>query len=132
MGRSVDRAVARRLAGAFLWLGLVAVIGAGAVLRYSASRNPQASPAAATPADVPGTASVKLAWAPSASDRVVGYEVLYGSLPGQYAASIPVGNVAVATLTGLRRGNRYFVVVVGLDAQGNRSAPSNEIAVTPE
>jgi hypothetical protein len=42
-----------------------------------------------------------------------------------------VANVTTATLTGLRSGHRYFIVVVALDGQGNRSPPSNEVAVTP-
>lgn len=40
-----------------------------------------------------------------------------------------VGNQTTATLTGLDRGAKYYVVTVAVDAQGNWSGPSNEIEV---
>ena len=38
-----------------------------------------------------------------------------------------VGNQTTATLTGLERGTKYYVVTIAVDAQGNQSRPSNEI-----
>jgi hypothetical protein len=130
MPRTLTRSTARRLAAALLWAGLAACVGAGGLLWYLATSAPSDEPPQAE--EAPGTASVKLAWDPSPSDRVVGYKVLYGDLPGKYTGSKDVPKVTTATLSGLRRGIRYYIVVVALDAHGNRSPPSNEVEVTPK
>jgi chitodextrinase len=60
---------------------------------------------------------------------VTGYKILFGTQPGNYSRSVSVGNQTTATLTGLEKGTRYYVVTVAVDAQGNQSRPSNEIEV---
>jgi hypothetical protein len=107
-----------------LWVGLLAVLSAGGVLWYSANHS---SETATRGVDRPDTATVKLAWDKSASDRVVGYRVVYGTQPGRYDRSMDVGAAVTATLTGLRGGDRYFIAVVALDAHGNQSPPSKEV-----
>jgi hypothetical protein len=58
---------------------------------------------------------------------VTGYKILFGTQPGNYSRSLSVGNQTTATLTGLERGTRYYIVAVAVDAHGNQSGPSNEI-----
>lgn len=73
--------------------------------------------------------SVKLAWDRSPSPKVTGYRILYGYSSRNYTGSSSVGNEATATLSNLKRGTRYFMVVLAVDGQGNESAPSNELEV---
>jgi hypothetical protein len=78
------------------------------------------------------TASVRLAWDRAMDARVTGYKILFGTQPGDYPEAMSVGNQTSATLTGLRRATRYYIVTVAVDAQGNQSPPSNEVeALTP-
>ena len=79
-----------------------------------------------------GTESVALAWDASADARVTGYKILFGTEPGKYSRWETVGNQTTATLSGLEKETRYYVVVVAFDAQGNQSDPSNEIEVAPK
>ena len=60
---------------------------------------------------------------------MTGYRILFGTQPGLYSGSMSVGNQTTATLTGLERGTKYYVVTIAVDAQGNQSRPSNEIEV---
>ncbi len=53
---------------------------------------------------------VTLQWDANAELNVVGYQIHYGTSPGQYQASIDVGNVTKHTVTGLRSGTYYFSV----------------------
>ena len=64
--------------------------------------------------------------------RVTGYKILFGTQPGDHPEAMSVGNQTSATLTGLRRATRYYIVTVAVDAQGNQSPPSNEVeTLTP-
>ena len=57
---------------------------------------------------------------------------MIGARPGDYTDTVNVGNEGTVTLTNLKKGTRYYIVAVALDAEGNKSAPSNEIeVVTP-
>jgi hypothetical protein len=114
----------RQVAGAVPWLGVLTVLSAGAALWDMASRSPEPKAKAVY---TPGAAAVNLVWDKSPSAGAVGYRVLYGKESGRYDGSLDVGNAAAATLRGLRRGDRYFIVVVALDAEGRQSPPSNEI-----
>lgn len=75
------------------------------------------------------SASVQLAWDRSPDEHVTGYKILFGTQPGNYSGAMSVGNQTTATLTGLERGTKYYIVAVAIDAQGNQSRPSNEIEV---
>jgi len=123
---------AGRIAGLLAILVLVIVIAGGVALWLTALRAPApSSPAAAV--SEPGTASIKLAWDKSPSDKVMGYKIMIGTHPGDYTDTVNVGNEETATLTNLKKGTRYYIVAVALDAEGNKSAPSNEIeVVTPD
>jgi hypothetical protein len=58
---------------------------------------------------------------------------MFGTHPKDYTNVVYVGNEGKATLTNLKKGTRYYIVTVAVDAQGNLSAPSNELeVVTPD
>ena len=73
---------------------------------------------------------VTLAWNPSASPNVIGYNVYYGSACGSYTNKISVGNVTSATVPGLQNGACNYFVVTACDALGLESLPSNEVSFT--
>jgi len=85
--------------------------------------------AAGKPATSAATTSIQLAWDRAPDEKVRGYKILFGTQSGNYSDSMSVGNQTTATLTGLDRGTKYYVVAVAVDAQGNQSRPSNEIEV---
>jgi hypothetical protein len=74
--------------------------------------------------------SVTLTWNASTSPNIVGYDVYYGSVSGNYTNVISVGNVTRATISGLGNGVSNYFVVKARDAVGLESLPSNEIAYT--
>jgi len=117
-----------RLVGLLIGVGLVILLVAGGILWFAAlhERQPSASPATS---DSGASESVNLAWDASPGDKVKGYRILFGPQPGTYTNAVDVGDVTTATLGGLRRGTRYYVVVIAVDGQGNVSPPSNEIQV---
>lgn len=90
----------------------------------------QAQPASAAGAAPLPAGSIRLAWDRSPDSGVTGYRILWGTRPGYYSDSLPVGNQTTATLTGLQSGTRYYIVAVAVDASGNQSLPSNELEVT--
>jgi hypothetical protein len=76
-----------------------------------------------------GTAgSVMLAWNPSISTNVVGYNIYYGPASGVYTNSISVAGATAtnATITGLVQGALYYFAATASDALGNQSPYSNE------
>jgi Fibronectin type III domain len=83
----------------------------------------------AKPSTGAATGSIRLAWDKSPDENVIGYKILFGTQPGHYPRSVNVGNQTTATLTGLERATKYYVVVIALDAQGKQSGPSNEIEI---
>lgn len=92
------------------------------------TRMPGTSPAAKA-ATSSATTSIQLAWDKAPDEKVTGYKILFGTQSGNYSSSMSVGNQTTATLTGLERGTKYYIVTVAVDAQGNQSRPSNEIEV---
>ena len=90
---------------------------------------PPVSSAARQAVSSASTVSVQLAWDSVQDPNVTGYMIRYGTEPGIYPESQSAGNHTSATLTGLHRATRYYIVVVSVDAQGNQSRPSNEVQV---
>jgi len=72
-------------------------------------------------------ADVSLAWDPSASEGVTGYNVYVGLSSGNYNDPIAIGNQTSYTVTGLSTGTYYFAVTA-FDATGNESGFSNEVS----
>jgi hypothetical protein len=77
-------------------------------------------------------ATLTLAWDPPADDTVEGYVILYGTSSGVYTATLDVGDVTSAPVSGLADSTRYFFVVRAYDETGALSGHSNEVSgMTP-
>jgi len=70
--------------------------------------------------------SVALAWNPSISTNVVGYNIYYGVACGVYNNTISAGNSTNVTVTGLAEGTTYYFAATAVDALGVESPFSNE------
>jgi hypothetical protein len=70
--------------------------------------------------------SVQLAWSPSVSPEVIGYNIYYGLASGEYATLIPVGNAGSVSISNLVRGTYYYFAATSLDSSGQESLFSNE------
>ena len=71
--------------------------------------------------------SIKLAWDPNPDSGVAGYKVYYGTSPGKYGPGIDVGNVTTYVLTGLIRGQKYYLAITAYNKAGKESKFSNEV-----
>ena len=76
--------------------------------------------------DSPGT--IKLTWDANKEPDIAGYRVYYGTAPRRYGPGIDVGNVTNFQITGLIRGQRYYVTVTAYDVAGKESNYSNEVS----
>lgn len=78
--------------------------------------------------------SINLAWDASSDPTVTGYWVYYGSRSGiyeNYQDTGPVSsNPVTYTLTGLTKGQSYYIVVTAYDQYRNESDFSNEVSGT--
>jgi hypothetical protein len=81
--------------------------------------------------------SITLAWdAPktnadgSSLNDLAGYRLYYGTAPGADDHSVDVGNMTTYTLTGLTKGNTYYIIVRAYDTSNNESANSNQVSGT--
>ena len=83
------------------------------------------------PSQAQTTASVTLAWNPSASSGIAGYRLHYGTSSGTYPNVIDVGNTITATVSRLTAGQTYYFVATAYNTVGLESLPSNEVSVTP-
>ena len=73
------------------------------------------------------TGSIKLAWDPNSDPNVEGYKVYYGTSPGKYGPGFAVGNVTTYDLTGLIKGQKYYLAITAYDNAGKESKFSTEI-----
>ena len=74
--------------------------------------------------------SVVLFWSPSVDPNVVGYNIYYGTVSGEYTNELVLGNVSTATLTGLTAGTTYYFVATATGTDGVESPFSNETTYT--
>ena len=94
-------------------------------------REPPPAPADLT-ARVGARSDVELDWAAVDANDLAGYRVRWGTAPGAYVSSLEVSKTTTSTrVAGLIEGGRYYFVVHAFDAQGNESAPSNEVVADP-
>ncbi len=110
-----------RLLFLILWLFLLAIsIGCGEGSGDAGGR--------------PGTTggTITLTWDSNTDPDLGGYKVYYGTAPGAYTHSTDVGNVTTFTLTGLTKGQIYFIVATAYDASQNESGYSNEVSGVPK
>jgi len=75
--------------------------------------------------DLPGT--IKLTWDANKEPDIAGYKVYYGTAPGRYGPGIDVGNTTIFEITGLIRGQKYYITVTAYDRAGKESNFSNEV-----
>jgi len=73
------------------------------------------------------THQVTIAWNPSFSPAVVGYEVSWGTESGQYGSSQDAGNELEDAISGLRGNTLYYIAVRAYDSNGFKSGYSEEI-----
>jgi hypothetical protein len=78
---------------------------------------------------LPVSYSVTLAWNPSISTNVVGYNVYYGLARGVYS-SVKSVTGSNTTITGLAAGTTYHFAATAVDALGVESPFSNETSYT--
>jgi len=72
--------------------------------------------------------TINLAWNPSTGPGVAGYKVYYGTASRAYSNSIDVGNATTYDLTGLTKGQTYFIATTAYDTSHNESGYSNEVS----
>ena len=72
-----------------------------------------------------------LAWDKVTAPNLSGYRIYYGTVPGTYLQArgqgLSAGNATAYTVTGLKRGFRYYFAVTALDSSGNESPYSSEV-----
>jgi hypothetical protein len=91
----------------FLWSGV-----AGLIFLFATARAGQ----------------ISLAWFPSATPGVIGYNIYYGLESGIYTDKVSVGLVTNTTITGLIAGATYYFVATAYTSTGLESPFSNEIS----
>lgn len=76
--------------------------------------------------------TIELAWDANSEPSVTGYNVYYGTQSGLYENSRDTGgassNPVSFTLTGLAKGQTYYIAVTAYDTNGNESDFSNEVS----
>jgi len=73
-------------------------------------------------------AQVRLAWDPNTESDVAGYRIYYGSSSKSYSGSVDVGNVTSYHLTGLKKGETYYISVSAYNTSGSESSYSSEVS----
>ncbi|HEY1791191.1 MAG TPA: fibronectin type III domain-containing protein [Verrucomicrobiae bacterium] len=77
-----------------------------------------------------GTNNLTLAWIPSTSAGVAGYDIYYGTSSGNYMTAVPIFGATNVTLRGLASGQTYYIAATSFDTNGNQSGFSPEITAT--
>ncbi len=75
-----------------------------------------------------GADTVSLAWDPSPSLKIAGYQVRWGFAAGECTNWLDAGGVTNTTVSGLQTNAWYFFTVVVTNEIGDESVPSNEVA----
>ncbi|TMH34375.1 MAG: PKD domain-containing protein [Betaproteobacteria bacterium] len=74
--------------------------------------------------------TVTLAWDPVISPSLAGYKLYFGPAPGNYTASVDVGNVSLYTLFNLAEGATYHFAASAYDSGHIESGFSNDASAT--
>lgn len=74
--------------------------------------------------------NVTLAWNPSVSPNIVGYDIYYGGVSGIYTNEIFAGNVTNITVPGLAGGVMYYFVATAVNGSGTQSSFSGQLTYT--
>jgi uncharacterized repeat protein (TIGR02543 family) len=73
------------------------------------------------------TAQLKLAWDPNTEADLAGYKIYFGTASRVYGTPIDIGSMTTCLLSGLVRGQTYYVAVTAYDRIYNESAYSAEV-----
>jgi hypothetical protein len=73
-------------------------------------------------------AEIKIAWDPNTEEDMAGYKVYYGKAPWSFGEPIDVENVTSHTISGLPKGETYYIAVTAYDRDGNESGFSNQVS----
>jgi uncharacterized repeat protein (TIGR02543 family) len=73
-------------------------------------------------------AEIRIAWDPNTEPDLAGYKVYWGKTSRTYEESIDVGNVTTYVLSGLTKGETYFIAVTAYDTENKESDFSNEVS----
>lgn len=74
--------------------------------------------------------NIAIAWNPSVSPNIAGYDVYYGGLNGIYTNEIFAGNVTNITVPGLAGGTTYYFVATAVSSAGIQSSFSSQLSYT--
>src|SRR5450631_1245289 len=72
--------------------------------------------------------SVTFGWESSADPNVAGYNIYYGTASHAYDHKVTVGNVSMATISGLVEGTTYYFAATTYDVLNQESVFSDEIS----
>ena len=75
---------------------------------------------------------VTLAWDPNTEADLAGYKIHYGTASGVYGHSVDVGNATAYQLSGLTKGQVYYLVVTAVNGSNTESDYSNELSGAAE
>jgi fibronectin type 3 domain-containing protein len=68
-----------------------------------------------------------LAWNPNKEPDLAGYKVYYGTVSRKYGPGLDVGKKTSYSLTGLLKGQRYYISITACNTKGRESGFSNEV-----
>ena len=71
---------------------------------------------------------LNLTWVANKEPDIAGYKVFYGTTPGKYGPGIDVGNVTKFTLSGLIKGQTYYIAIKAYNWYGKESVLSQEVS----
>jgi len=86
-----------------------------------------------------GTGTMSLEWDASTTNEdgtpltdLAGYKIHYGTASGVYGHSVDVGNATAYQLSGLTKGQVYYLVVTAVNGSNTESDYSNELSGAAE
>jgi hypothetical protein len=81
------------------------------------------------PPPAPTTASLSVTWTANSEADMAGYRLYVGTSSGVYNQPIQVGKTTTSyVVTGLPKGQTYFIAVSAYDTSGNESQKSSEVS----
>jgi len=92
-------------------------------------------PSPAAPSSAVEGGAITISWDPNKESALAGYRVYYGTGSGSYKSCVDVGNPPKSssglmeyTLTGLDKGEKYYIAVTAYDKNKDASGFSSEVS----
>ena len=73
---------------------------------------------------------VTITWKPNGEGDLAGYNLYWGTTSRNYKNSVDVGNKITYTISGLNKGETYYIAVTAYDTSHNESIYSSEVVYT--